>query len=80
MAARQRKVYHVSFDEKDEGWVVKTENGRRVGGPYATKTEALADAKQGVQAVALGQIVVHGRDGKIQTEHTYGKDPRRHRG
>jgi|RhiMetdeSRZDD1v2_1073273.scaffolds.fasta_scaffold287645_2 hypothetical protein len=80
MAATRRKVYHVSFDEKEEGWVLKLEGGRRVGGPYASKAEALADAKQGVQAVALGQIVVHGRDGKIQTEHTYGRDPRRHRG
>ena len=34
MAARQRKVYHVSFDEKEEGWVLKAEGGRRVGGPY----------------------------------------------
>jgi len=80
MAARRRKVYHVSFDDEEEGWVLKAEGGRRLGGPYATKAEALADAKQGVQAAALGQIVVHGRDGKIQTEHTYRRDPRRHRG
>src|SRR4029450_11214850 len=80
MAARQRKVYHASFDEKEEGWVLRAEGGRRVGGPYATKAEALADAKQGVKAVALGQIVVHGRDRKPQTEHAYGAGPRPHRG
>jgi hypothetical protein len=80
MAKDQRKVYHVSFDEKENGWVLKAEGGRRLGGPYETKAEALADAKQGVKAAALGQIVVHGRDGRIQTEHTYGKDPRSSRG
>jgi Uncharacterized protein conserved in bacteria (DUF2188) len=80
MAAGRRNVYHVSFDEKENGWILKAEGGRKVGGPYATKGEALADAKQGVKAVALGQIVIHGRDGKIQTEHTYGHDPRRRRG
>jgi hypothetical protein len=75
-----RKVYHVTYDENNDVWLLKTEGGRRVGRPYASKAEALADAKQGVQAAALGQIVIHGRDGKIQTEHTYGKDPRQRRG
>lgn len=28
----------------------------------------------------LGQLVIHGKDGKIQSERTYGKDPRRYRG
>lgn len=28
----------------------------------------------------LTQLVICGRDGRIQTEHTYGEDPRRHRG
>lgn len=28
----------------------------------------------------LSQLVVHGRNGKIQFEHTYGKDPRKSKG
>ena len=31
-------------------------------------------------AGVLGQVVVHGKDGRIQTEYTYGADPRRSKG
>jgi len=75
-----RKVFHVTYEDEVGGWIVRAEGGRRQGGPYSTKAEAMAEARRGVKSAALGRIVVHGRDGKVQTEHTYGRDPRRHRG
>lgn len=39
-----------------------------------TKKEAVKKTTQ-VAKAADGQIIVHGKDGKIQYEHTYGHDP-----
>ncbi len=72
---RHRKVYDVRPNPKG-GWDVRPPGGGSAG-HHARKTEAVADARQRAQAAPLGQVRVHGRDGRIQTEWTYGKDPQR---
>lgn len=42
--------------------------------------EAVRQATEQAKAADLGQLFVHGRDGKIQYEHTYGDDPRQRKG
>lgn len=44
-------------------------------GISAGKECAIARAKELARKAGLGQVVVHGEDGKIQTEYTYGRDP-----
>lgn len=44
------------------------------------KIDAIRQAKQLAKATPLGQVVIRKLDGKIETEHTYGVEPRRHKG
>lgn len=70
----KRQVYHIT---KNQGgsWDVKKEGGQRSSGNFDTKQEAVRRGKELAKNAPLGQIKIHGQDGKIQTEHTYGKDP-----
>lgn len=72
----ERQVYEVVPHPKD-GWDVKKEGGSRASAHHGTKAEAIADARERAKAAKLGQVRVKGKDGRIQTEWTYGKDPRR---
>jgi Uncharacterized protein conserved in bacteria (DUF2188) len=73
-----RKVYHVV--PHGGRWSVKRAGARRAVRIFAGKTTAIAHAKTLATRSALGQVRVHRSDGEIQTEYTYGKDPRRTRG
>jgi uncharacterized protein YdaT len=69
-----RKTYHVTHDDEG-GWRVKSEGASRASSTHENKAEAVQSAKDLAKAQPLGQVVIHGKDGKIQTEHTYHKDP-----
>jgi len=74
-----RKVYHVV--RRDEIWHVRRTRARRASGCHSSKAAAIRQAKGLADRPGLlGQVVVHGRDGKVQTEWTYGDDPRGTRG
>lgn len=68
-------TYDVMYKNKSDGWDVKQEGGKRASGNFSTKQEAIQRGKELAKNAPLGQIKIHGQDGKIQTEHTYGKDP-----
>jgi hypothetical protein len=56
------------------GWQTKKEGNDRASGKYGTKQEAVDAAVQ--QAKREGtEVVVQGKDGKIQSKDSYGKDP-----
>lgn len=69
-----RITYHVT-PTGDGDWKVKAEGNRRASGIHENKVDALGQAKGLAQSHLLGQVIVHGTDGKIQTEYTYDKDP-----
>ena len=69
-----RKTYHVTADDAG-GWRVKAEGASRASSTHSKKADAVQSAKDFAKSQALGQVVIHGKDGRIQTEHTYGKDP-----
>lgn len=75
----KRTVYHVT--KADDGWKVKKEHGERASLVTDTKAEAVAGAK-GLAKNAPGpsQVKIHKEDGVIQTEHTYGNDPKKYPG
>ncbi len=74
-----RKVYHVVLEH--ETWHVRRTRARRASGCHSSKAAAITQAKAlANRPGSLGQVVVHRRDGKVQTEWTYGNDPRRTRG
>lgn len=69
-----RSTYHVTKNQNG-GWGVKKEGTKRSSGNFSTKREAVDRGKDLAKKAPLGQIKIHGQNGKIQTEHTYGKDP-----
>jgi len=70
----RRKTYHV-IPRPGGGWNVKEESASRVSSSHDTKAEAITRAKELAKKQALGQVIIHKKDGTIQTEYTYGKDP-----
>jgi hypothetical protein len=76
----KRKVYHVTKNTKGDGWNVKQEGAQRASGNFGTKQQAIQRGKQLAKNAPIGQIKIHGQDGKIQTEHTYGQDPEKYKG
>jgi hypothetical protein len=70
-----RAVFHVTPDNGGK-WKVEQEGHARLGVVYEDKEEAVRQAKELAQRGSRGQVIVHGRDGRIQYENTYGNDPR----
>ena len=70
----KRTVYHVT-KKTSGGWNVKKEGGIRSSGHFASKEQAVERGRTLARSTGLGQLKVHKENGKIQTEHTYGKDP-----
>ena len=62
---------------KGEGWTV---SGGEQARTYRTKQEAVRQAAATGRANGYAQVVIKGRDGRIQSERTYGADPRRSKG
>lgn len=74
-----RKSYHVTKSPGGD-WKVKGAGSGRASSTHSTQEAAQKAATRLAKSQAKGQVVVHGRDGKIRTEHTYGSDPNPPRG
>jgi len=74
-----REVFHVS-PAGDRKWRVEPEGGGQTGPLFENKVDAVCHAKEKAQAAQLGQVIVHGHDGRIQFEHTYEQDPHQRKG
>ena len=70
----KRKVFHITPDEKD-GWNVKKEDSQRASKNFKNKKNAINYRRQKAKQSPPGQLKIHKKDGKIQTEYTYRKDP-----
>ena len=73
-----RTVYHVVPDANS--WKVEREGSNATEILVDNKDNAVAQARDLAKAAPLGQVIVHGRDGRIQDEYTYGDDPRSSKG
>ena len=69
-----RKRVWVSPDG-DGGWNVKTQGASRAAANFDDKVDAVDKAKEIAKNASLGQVIIQKRNGEIETEHTYGKDP-----
>ena len=71
-----RAVFHVT--PYVNGWTLNQEGvdeGRGDLGAWDHKDLAIEHAKTLAKAAGRGQVIVHGKDGQIQDEFTYGDDP-----
>lgn len=57
-----------------DGWAVKGEGNSKATKVHDTQKDAINHAKE-IAKNQESQIKIHGKDGKIRDEHTYGKDP-----
>jgi uncharacterized protein DUF2188 len=69
-----RTVFHVT--PFHNGWQVKPEGVDEQEAVVDTKDRAIELAKERASAHELSQVIVHKQDGVIETEFTYGEDPR----
>lgn len=56
------------------GWKVIKEGGGRASAHVKTKSEATARAREIVGRLGSGEVVIHGRDGRVKTSQTVGRD------
>lgn len=76
----KRIVYHVVPDRDEGVWKVRREGSERASSIHDVKIEALEKARELAFNNDLSQVKIHGRDGKILEEHTYGQDPKKYPG
>ena len=66
-------VLHVTPNAN--GWEVKQQGSDETEWLVDDKDNAVNHARELAKANQPSQIVIHTRDGRIETEHTYGDDP-----
>lgn len=67
------KNQHV-VPNKDGGWSVKGEGNSKNTANTNTKKEAIEKGKE-IAKNQQSELVIHGKDGKIQDKDSYGNDP-----
>ena len=79
-----RRVYWVRWSKRFSTWYVAMTEGEMA---CSSKADAVATARRMARGLstangqrAPAQLRICGKNGRIQREHTYGADPRRHRG
>lgn len=70
----KRRRYFVS-PTGDGNWKVQKERSKRASDIFEKKEEAIKRGRELAKKNPPGQLVIQKRDGKFQTEYTYGDDP-----
>ncbi|HSX60428.1 MAG TPA: DUF2188 domain-containing protein [Tahibacter sp.] len=77
---KARTVYHLVHHNADSRWRLRIAGAEGDVATFDTKEDARQDGeRRGRAHVARGelaQMIVHREDGSIETEFTYGADPR----
>lgn len=71
-------VFHVT-PASGGGWRAEKEGAQRAVATGDRKDEVVERARERARS-QKGRLIIHGRNGRIQEERTYGPDPRRRRG
>lgn len=59
---------------REDGWAVKGAGASRDTRHFRTQSDAIRAAKD-IARNQRSEVVIHGRDGRIRTKHSYGEDP-----
>ncbi len=70
----KRQEYHVV--PHGGQWAVKRDNASRASGLFDNKQDAI-NAGRELSKELGAELVIHGRNGRIQDSDSYGNDPRR---
>ena len=69
----KRVTYTVGPD--GDRWKVSKRGGSRASGTFDKKQDAVSRGRELAKAQERGQLVIKKKNGRIQTEYTYGDDP-----
>ncbi len=58
----------------DTGWATRREGASRAGSIHPTQAEATQAARE-TAIRERGEVVIHGRNGRIRDANSYGNDP-----
>ncbi len=80
----KRIVYRVRFDRRSIRWRWEIRTPAGILACHETQAEAVREAIRTAHSDRaegrLAQVVLHGRNGRVRWERTYGRDPARTRG
>ena len=78
----KRIAIHVLPNKKGgiKDWKITKVGNKQSIAVFENKKEAIKKARAIAKKQELGQLKIHRRDGQIQTEYTYGADPRKYKG
>ena len=72
---KKREVYHIVFESDISAWKVEKEGSPRAITRTGAKDAAVRAAKSLARSAVHGRVVIHRKDGEIQEELNYGRDP-----
>lgn len=65
---------NVHIVQRDSGWGTLREGGRRATQVFDTQAQAIRAGRQ-MAREGQGEILIHGRDGRIRARDSHGSDP-----
>ena len=74
----RRKSVHVVPNSIQGGWTVKKNEAQRASAHTETKADAVKLGRV-ISQRSGSELVIHGKDGKIQRSDSYGNDPCPHK-
>lgn len=67
------KTYHVLPD--DGNWSVRKAGASRATRRFSTQHAAVEHAREAARKIGRGEVIIHGKDGRIRRKDSYGEDP-----
>ncbi len=79
MSGRQKSKPAVAVEPRPSGWAVQTDGTKRAASLHSTKADAVAAGRAQAQRQGA-ELVIKGKDGRIQSKDSHGNDPRSSKG
>jgi len=73
-----RRKFHITYDE--DKWVLKKQKSKKIIMSHENKEQLIDEARVFVKKLIPSQLIIHKKNGRFQTEYTYGNDPRETKG
>ena len=70
----KRPTNHQHVVPRGDAWAVRGAGNKRDTAHFATQAEAAERARE-IATNTGGEVVIHGRDGRIRRKHSHGNDP-----
>lgn len=74
--SKAKRDYHLVYRPQDEVWALQREGGKRATELFDTKAQGLKESREHAKNQQV-ELVIHGKDNRIQDSDSYGGDPKR---